>query len=126
MALLKGQPVGFLAVMNGVGSTRFFRISRIVTIPDYQGIGIAKALMGFIGEHYAMQGKVPLMMVTSNPQFLHTKIPNWIITRIGHNSRHTMKKLKDAGSRDRITINMRYKPPRKSGQNTSTLPPHPK
>jgi len=125
VALLKDRPVGFLAMMHGVGKTRFFRISRIVTIPDYQGIGIAKALMGFIGEHYAMQGKLPLMMVTSNPQFLHTKIPNWAITRIGHNSRHTMRQLKGAGSRDRITISMRYKPPRKSDQNLITLPPHP-
>jgi len=113
VALLKGRPVGFLAAMHGVGKTRFFRISRIVTIPDYQGIGIAKGLMGFIGEHYAEQGKIPLMMVTSNPQFLHTKIPNWRITRIGHNSRHSMKQLKGAGSRDRITIAMRYKLPRR-------------
>ena len=113
MALLKDRPVGFLAVMHGVGKTRFFRISRIVTIPDYQGIGIAKGLMGFIGEHYAEQGKLPLMMVTSNPQFLHSKIPNWVITRLGHNSSHSMKRLKRAGSGDRITISMRYIPPRK-------------
>jgi len=112
VALLKDRSIGFLAVMHGVGKTRFFRISRIVTIPDYQGIGIAKALMGFIGEHYARQGKVPIMMGTSNPQFLHTKIPNWVITRIGHNSRHTMRQLKGAGSRDWITIGLRYKPPR--------------
>ena len=117
MALLKNRPVGFLAAVHGVGKTRFFRITRIVTIPDYQGIGIAKALMTFIGEHYTEQGKLPLMMVTSNPQFLHTRIPNWIITRVGHNSNHTMKKLKDTSSRDRITIGMRYKPPRRKREN---------
>ena len=117
VALLKNRPVGFLAAVHGVGKTRFFRITRIVTIPDYQGIGIAKALMTFIGEHYTEQGKLPLMMVTSNPQFLHTRIPNWIITRVGHNSNHTMKKLKDTSSRDRITIGMRYKPPRRKREN---------
>jgi hypothetical protein len=85
----------------------------------------AKVLLTFIGEHYTRLGKLPLMMVTSNPQFIYSKIPGWVIIRIGHNSRHTMKQLKNASSRDRITISMRYKPPRKSGQNMSTLPPHP-
>ena len=80
-------------------------------IPDYQGIGIAKALLTFIGEHYTKLGKLPLTMVTSNPQFIHTKIPGGIITRVGHGSRHTMRQLKGAGSRGRITIGMRYKPP---------------
>ena len=105
--------MGFISAGHGVGKTRFFRVGRVVTIPDYQGIGIAKAMLTFIGEHYAEQGKLPLTMVTSNPQFIHTKIPGWIITRIGHGSRHTMKQLQDSGSRDRITIGMRYKPQRK-------------
>ena len=107
--------MGFIAAGHGVGKTRFFRVGRVVTIPDYQGIGIAKAMLTFIGEHYTEQGKLPLTMVTSNPQFLHTRIPNWIITRVGHNSTHTMRQLKDASSRNRITISMRYKPPRKRG-----------
>ena len=96
-----------------MGKTRFFRVGRVVVIPDYQGIGVAKALLTFIGEHYTKLGKLPLTMVTSNPQFLHTKIPHWNVTRIGHNSNHTMNQLRHASSRNRITISMRYKPPRK-------------
>lgn len=91
-------------------------------IPDYQGIGIAKTLLTFIGEHYTKLGKLPLTMVTSNPQFIHTKIPGWVITRIGHGSRHTMKQLQDSGSRDRITIGMRYKPSRVPSNETHPIP----
>ncbi len=83
-----------------------------MVIPDYQGIGIAKTLLTFIGEHYAKMGKLPLTMVTSNPQFIHSKIPGWIITRVGHHSSHTMRQLRDASSRNRITISMRYVPSR--------------
>jgi len=106
--------------MHGIGKTRYYRISRIVTIPDYQGIGVAKSLMTFIGEHYAEQGKLPLTMVTSNPQFIHSKIPGWIITRIGHQSSHSgarhrkaIKNLLRTGSSRRITISMRYVPKRR-------------
>jgi len=90
-----------------------------VTIPDYQGIGVAKSLMKFIGEHYSEQGKLPLTMVTSNPQFIHSKIPDWIITRIGHKGSHSgakyrknIRNLSRSGSRQRITISMRYVPKR--------------
>lgn len=91
-----------------------------MTIPDYQGIGVAKAMMIFIGEYYAKQRKLPLTMVTSNPQFIHSKIPGWIITRIGHESKHAgskyykeIKYLSKTGSGNRITISMKYIPKRK-------------
>jgi len=114
--------VGFLAVTHGVGKTRYFRITRIVVLPDYQGIGIAKNLMTFIGEHYRRQGKLPLTMVTSNPQFLHSKIPNWVVTRKGRQSTHEgakdyehIKNIGRSGSSKRITISMKYTPPRRRG-----------
>jgi hypothetical protein len=76
--------------------------------------------MSFIGEKYSREGKLPLTMVTSNPQFIHAKIPNWIITSIGHQTQHAGAKynkrirgISRLSSRKRITICMRYKPPRK-------------
>jgi GNAT superfamily N-acetyltransferase len=112
--------VGFLAVTHGIGKTRYFRITRIVVLPDYQGIGIAKKLMTFIGEHYTKQGKLPLTMVTSNPQFLHSRIPNWIVTRKGRHSIHEgarqirgLRHLPKSSSRNRVTISLKYVPSRK-------------
>jgi len=118
-AVYKDEPIGLIVVTPGIGKIRYFRISRIVTIPDYQGIGVAKALMGFVGEKYHREGKLPLTMVTSNPQFIHAKLPNWIITRIGHQGDHSgsldrkeIRNLSKTSSKRRITISMRYVPPR--------------
>jgi GNAT superfamily N-acetyltransferase len=90
--------VGFIAVTHGVGKTRYWRISRVVVIPDYQGIGVAKTLLGFVGEHYTAEKKLPLTMVTSNPQFIHAKVPGWVIVRVGHAGSQTMQSLKRSGS----------------------------
>ena len=119
-AVYKNRPVGFIAATHGIGKTRFFRITRIVTIPDYQGIGVARSLMAFIGEKYSREGKLPLTMVTSNPQFIHAKISNWIITSIGRQSQHggakynkNIRNISRSSSRKRITISMKYTPPRR-------------
>lgn len=76
--------------------------------------------MTFIGEKYSREGKLPLTMVTSNPQFIHAKLPNWIITSIGRQSPHSgakdnkqIRKIARSSSRKRITISMRYVPERK-------------
>jgi len=77
--------------------------------------------MAFIGEKYSREGKLPLTMVTSNPQFMHAKLPNWIITRIGRQSLQGGAKydkniagISRSSSRKRITISMKYVPPRES------------
>ncbi len=79
--------------------------------------------MAFVGEKYHREGKLPLTMVTSNPQFIHAKLPNWIITRIGHQGDHSgsfdrkeIRNLSKTSSVRRITISMRYKPPKKKAQ----------
>ena len=73
--------------------------------------------MSFIGEKYSREGKLPLTMVTSNPQFIHAKLPNWIITSIGRKSSHAgakynkqIRNISRSSSRKRITISMRYVP----------------
>lgn len=40
LALWNGEPVSFCAMLPLIGAKRHWRISRIVTLPDYQGIGI--------------------------------------------------------------------------------------
>ena len=40
LALWQGAPVAFCATLPVIGRRRHWRISRIVTLPDYQGIGI--------------------------------------------------------------------------------------
>ena len=39
--------------------TRYYRVTRLVVLPDYQGIGVEKRLLNFIAEIYVSQTKVP-------------------------------------------------------------------
>lgn len=44
------EPVGFCATLNQVGQRGWRRISRLVTLPDYQGLGIGMRLAEAVGE----------------------------------------------------------------------------
>jgi GNAT superfamily N-acetyltransferase len=47
---------------------KYYRVSRLVVLPDYQGIGVGKRLLNFIAELYTSQTKIPFYILTSNPQ----------------------------------------------------------
>ena len=64
-----------------------FTRSRLVVLPDYQGIGVGKRLLNFIAELYASQTKMPFYILTSNPQIIRGGMKNWKITRFGHASK---------------------------------------
>ena len=66
---------------------RYYRVSRLVVLPDYQGIGVGKRLLNFIAELYTSQTRVPFYILTSNPQIIRGNMENWKITRYGHASK---------------------------------------
>ena len=49
-------PVAFCALIPQQGFARWYRVSRIVTLPDYQGVGIGSALLDALAEMYVEQG----------------------------------------------------------------------
>ena len=55
-ALWDDKPVAFCALISQQGFERWYRVSRIVTLPDYQGIGIGSALLDSLAELYVQQG----------------------------------------------------------------------
>jgi len=63
------------------------RLSRLGTLPDYQGIGIGKRLLNLIAELYTSQTKMPFYILTSNPQIIRGEIRNWKMARFGHSSK---------------------------------------
>ena len=67
-ALYRDRPIAFIAVVHIHMRARYYRVSRLVVLPDYQGIGVGKRLLNFIAELYASQTKVPFYILTSNPQ----------------------------------------------------------
>lgn len=66
--LWNDKPVAFIAILPfpGVGDAKTRRISRIVTLPDYQGLGIGKALVDYFSALYWKVGS-QMYIRTINP-----------------------------------------------------------
>ncbi len=55
-SLLEGEPVAFCATLPLIAARRRRRISRLVTLPDYQGVGIGTALLEAVAEIHRQEG----------------------------------------------------------------------
>jgi len=94
---------------------KYYRVSRLVVLPDFQGIGVGKQVLNFIAQLYASQTKLPFYILTSNPQLIKGRMKNWKITRFGHASKRRdntriNNEIHSSLSRNRITVSMQYHP----------------
>ena len=106
-------PVAFIAVVHIHMRARYYRVSRLVVLPDYQGIGVGKRLLNFIADIYVSQTKVPFFILTSNPQIIRGNMEDWRITRCGHASKgrentRINSEIRGSLSRKRITVSLKY------------------
>ena len=85
VALYQNKPIAFIAIVCTRMKAKYYRVSRSVVLPDYQGIGIGKRFLDFIAELYSSQTKMPFYTLTSNPQLIHGRLRNW--KRFGHSSK---------------------------------------
>lgn len=91
----------------------YFRVSRLVVLPDYQGIGVGKKLLNFIAELYTSQTNLPFYLATSNPQLLRGNLDCWKVKRVGHgtggqrDSRINAELVK-SNSKRRLTATLQY------------------
>ena len=116
-ALYQDKPIAFIAVVHIRMKARYYRVTRLVVLPDYQGIGVGKRLLNFIAELYTSQTKIPFYILTSNPQIIRGKLGNWKISRFGHASKgrgntRINNGLRSSLSRKRITVSLQYIPAR--------------
>ena len=56
VALWKGIPVAFCGTISLIGAKNRWRISRIVTLPDYQGVGIGTAVTEAVADVHRAEG----------------------------------------------------------------------
>jgi GNAT superfamily N-acetyltransferase len=100
VALYNKIPVAFCSVMPSCGHTGVRRISRIVTLPDYQGVGIGKALFTFVADRYKHEG-YRMTIGTSHPAMVQSllKDKRWVF-------RQTQETGTNVGS-DKRTKNLR-------------------
>jgi GNAT superfamily N-acetyltransferase len=114
-AVYHGKPIAFIAVVYVRMRANYYRVSRLVVLPDYQGIGVGKRLLNFVAELYASQTHIPFYILTSNPQIVHGTMKNWKTVRFGHASKgqsntRINNELLNSLSRKRITVSLKYIP----------------
>ena len=113
IAKLWGKPVGFCAVLHfpHPSSDKIKKISRIVVLPDYQGIGIGKVLINYVGEYYSSLG-FKLTITTSHPSINKSLKFPWVLRRQGRVSSGlnatAMKGFAVTNTRSRITCSWEY------------------
>ena len=115
VAVYQDRPIAFIAVVHTRMKARYYRVTRLVVLPDYQGIGVGKRLLNFIAELYTSQTKIPFYILTSNPQLVRGNSNRWKITRFGHASQgrgdtRINSEIHSSLSRNRITVSMMYMP----------------
>ena len=113
VALYQNKPIAFIAVACTRMKAKYYRVSRLVVLPDYQGIGVGKRLLNFIAELYSSQTKMPFYILTSNPQIIRGNLANWKITRFGYASRgkgntRINNEIRDSLSWNRLTASLQY------------------
>jgi GNAT superfamily N-acetyltransferase len=83
MALWDGAPTAFCAVIALMGRKNRRRISRIVTLPDYQGMGIGMALVETVAEMNREEG-LRMNITASHPAVIAhcRRSPKWMAVSV--------------------------------------------
>ncbi|HEY2827638.1 MAG TPA: GNAT family N-acetyltransferase [Pirellulales bacterium] len=91
VALWHGQPVSFCATLPVIGKKNHRRISRIVTLPDYQGVGIGMRVVEAVADLHRAEGH-RLNVTASHPALIAhcRRSPNWrAVNVMKTGARHT-------------------------------------
>ena len=114
IAETNGHPVGFICTTFApFNKQRTRRVSRLVVLPDYQGLGIGTKLLNFIGEYNWNHDKSATLLVTSLYFFaksLSKQGTGWRLTRGSHyiNKSEHLKGFNRSASTNRFTWSFFY------------------
>jgi len=91
--------------MPSVGHKGFKRISRIVTLPDYQGVGIGKTLLNFVADRYKKAGH-RITIGTSHPAMIQSllKAKQWVFRETAGNEANRGKTKGTHNLRNSVVI----------------------
>jgi GNAT superfamily N-acetyltransferase len=83
LATWENEPVAFCATLPIIGRRDHWRITRLVTLPDYQGLGIGTRVMEAIAAHHVEQGH-RVNVTASHPALLaHCRhSPLWRVANV--------------------------------------------
>jgi len=113
LATWEGNPVTFCATVSLIGWKKRWRISRIVTLPDYQGIGIGMAFIEAVAELNRLEG-FRLNITASHPAVIAhcRRSPQWRAVGVKKTgSRNADRFVKNyRGSAGRAVVSFEYIP----------------
>ncbi len=110
LATWRDEPVAFCATLTLIGRRGHWRISRLVTLPDFQGLGIGMRVAEAIGQMYLDEG-LRLSVTASHPALLaHCRRSSFWrpsrVMRIGSRQTHLWRNYR--GSRGRTVVSFNY------------------
>lgn len=90
----KDEPVGFIAYVNQPARQKYFgkklvkRITRLVILPDYQGIGLGTALLNFLADYLKKQRlQVSINTTAKNLIFSLSRSSKWLLHSYAKNTK---------------------------------------
>jgi GNAT superfamily N-acetyltransferase len=88
------QPVAFCATIPLIGRTGYRRVTRLVTLPDYQGVGIGSRLLDTVADFHHGDG-YRVGITTSHPAMIaHLKrCANWLATDVKRTGARNSRRL---------------------------------
>jgi len=100
--LFNDKPIGFMGILPMPSGTikDAYRVSRLVVLPDFQGLGVGIKILNFFGSMYKKDNKT-LYIKTSNPSLFKGMIRNkeyWTLINESNNVdklKETNRKLKE-------------------------------
>jgi GNAT superfamily N-acetyltransferase len=110
LAVWQGSPVAFCATLAHIGHAGHRRISRIVVLPDYQGIGIGTRLMETVAELHRGEGH-RVSVTASHPALLShcRRSPYWRTGRVRRTGSRAARAFRDyRGSAGRAVVSFEY------------------
>ena len=111
LAVWDDAPVAFCATASLFGQKNRWRISRIVTLPDYQGIGIGMAVAEAVADLHAAEGH-RLNITCSHPAVIAhcRRSPRWRTVGVKRTGSRNSKRLADTyrGSTGRAVVSFEY------------------
>ncbi len=123
VGLVNGHPAAFSAAIPQIGKVAMRRESRVVTMPDFQGVGIGNRLSELHGSLWLAKG-MRFRAVASHPAVVvhRARSPLWRMDRKpALQPVHTRVDVRAAGSQRRMTASFEYVGPAASKAEADAL-----
>jgi GNAT superfamily N-acetyltransferase len=117
MAEFDNCPVCFVAVRSSIGRVGVRRISRIVTMPDFQGVGIGMAVLNAVSELILRAGAKRVRITTGHPAMMRGlqrskrwRCDNFQKLGASHIGKSGMQRINGSSSRGRAVAHFEFQP----------------